>query len=156
MLSLAICALCLNYLCNLVYLWIFCKYLKPFILHRQIDMISNYSVLAIGMLTSFYFCLLPFLNLFRHPRIQFQADKNLKPVHILLLISSILNSIPLSLGIILAINYGASSVLGMLGIDIVLISILCWIFCIAIIVVPKPEGYFVDVKKYTFQDAFKT
>lgn len=60
----------LNYLMNLVALWVFCRCIRPMILPRQVDKISNYAVLALSLVTNYRFYLLAFSRLFKKPSIE--------------------------------------------------------------------------------------
>lgn len=59
----------LNYIANFVYLFLFCKYLMKYIPDRQIDKISNYAVVVVGMLSNYRFSLLAYSKLFPKPNI---------------------------------------------------------------------------------------
>ena len=74
-------SLCLNYIFNFTYVFIFCKYFKQYIPDRQIDYISNYTVLVVGTLTNFRFCLLAFCKMFPKPSIQLQNASKITPLH---------------------------------------------------------------------------
>ena len=71
--GLALMAVCLalNYLSNIAYLVLYCKYIRPnMILNRQVDIVTNHSLLTFAMLTNYRFALLPFSKMFRHPNVE--------------------------------------------------------------------------------------
>lgn len=68
-LGLLACSFALNYIQNFVYLFLFCKYLRKYIPDRQIDKISNYLVLTVGILTNFRFSLMAYSKMFPKPNI---------------------------------------------------------------------------------------
>jgi len=63
-------ALVLNYIMNAVSIWIFCKFIKPMILPRQIDKISNYVVFIFSLFTTYRFYLLAYSRLFKKPFVE--------------------------------------------------------------------------------------
>jgi hypothetical protein len=60
-------ALFLNYIMNIVSIWIFCKFIRPMILPRQIDIITNYAALIFGVLTTYRFYMIAFCRMFKKP-----------------------------------------------------------------------------------------
>lgn len=62
--------LALNYITNIIYLYIFVKYLKPLVTNpKQIDVITNAVTLAIAVLTNYRFAIVAFSKMFPKPRI---------------------------------------------------------------------------------------
>jgi hypothetical protein len=97
-------SLALNYLLNFIFICIFCKYIRPLILRRQIDIFSNYLTLIIGTLTSYRVYLLSFSRLFKQPFVEVRESSVMIPINIILCVSYHLDVIMLIAGIILAIN----------------------------------------------------
>jgi len=68
--GLLIFSLCINYLSNLVYIYIFIKYIKPLLANpKQIDWISNISVIIFGTITNYRFALIAYSKMFPKPSI---------------------------------------------------------------------------------------
>lgn len=97
--SLLLIAVIFNYITNIVYTWIFCKYLKPLIQSpKQIDYITISTVTVIGIITNYRFCLLFFSKMFPKPQILIDYAARLTPVHYLCVSSIIFSIIPLAAG----------------------------------------------------------
>ena len=142
----------LNYLMNIVAIWIFCKFVKPLIQPRQVDRISNYVVLAIGVLTNYRFYLLAFSRLFKKPHVEVNAPEKLKNFHLILGVSYLLDILTLVAGFILVINATKLSILFMLGIDLIILIFVLWGIFIYVLVMPKPDEYYSETKKYSLQE----
>ena len=66
--SLLIAALAINYITNVLYLIIFCKYMRPLILvPRQIDYIVNGAILSIATITNYRFGVVAYSKMFPKP-----------------------------------------------------------------------------------------
>jgi hypothetical protein len=62
--------LAINYISNIVYIFLFIKYIKPLINNpRQIDVIANIVVLVFGTVTNYRFALIAFSKMFPKPYI---------------------------------------------------------------------------------------
>ena len=144
-------SLVLNYIMNIVYVIIFCKYLKKYIPDRQIDQISNYTVLFFGTLTNFRFCLLAFSKMFPKPSILVQNASKLTPLHYMCIATIFTEILPLAAAGILMYNAETLTDLFMLGIDLLILVILSLIFTIWIVAVDKPDDYFEGQKKYNLE-----
>ena len=138
----------LNYILNIAYLIIFCKYLKKFIGDRQIDKISNYVVLTIGILTNYRFVLLAYSKMFPKPKMQVENASNLTPTHYVCISSIFVSILPLIAAGLLIYNEYPLTDLFMLSIDLLLIIILDLIFSIWMVSMQKPDDYFESTKKY--------
>ena len=69
--SLLIASLVINYLTNVFYLVIFCRYMRPLILvPRQIDYIVNGVILVIAGLTNYRFGVVAYSKMFPKPEIR--------------------------------------------------------------------------------------
>lgn len=99
-----IASLTINYIENLVYVFLFCKYLKQYIPDRQIDRVSNYVVLVFGTLTNFRFSLLAYSKMFPKPSIMVQNASKLTPLHYLCIASLFATALPLTAAGILIYN----------------------------------------------------
>ena len=61
-------ALAINYITNIIYIFLFIKYIKPLISNpRQIDVIANVVVLVFGTVTNYRFALIAFSKMFPKP-----------------------------------------------------------------------------------------
>lgn len=101
-LALLVVSLVLNYLMNMLYLFIFCKYLKPMLVNpRQIDYITNYLLLFFACVSNFRLGLLPFSKMFPKPYIPVMNSSKLTPLNYLCIGSLVLDIIPLSAAIYL-------------------------------------------------------
>lgn len=151
-LGLLIVAMALNYLMNAIALWVFCQYIRPMILPRQVDRISNYAVLAVSLLTNHRFYLLAFSRLFKKPYIEVKDPDKLRNLHIILGVSYILDAVALAAGFMLALKTTKLSILNMLGIDLILLICLLWVIFVWVLVRPKPEDYYSETKKFSLQE----
>ena len=137
-----------NYLTNIFYFIVFCKYIKKLIEERQVDYISNYVVLVVGVLANFRFCLISFSKMFPKPAINAQNSSELTPVHYVCGIS-IFNTILIAGAVgTLIYNEDPLTNIFMLSIDLLIIIILNVIFTIWMMAKSKPDEYFEEKKKY--------
>lgn len=66
--GLLIAGLVVNYVTNVLYIIVFCKYMRPLILvPRQIDYIVNGAILTIATLTNYRFGVLAYSKMFPKP-----------------------------------------------------------------------------------------
>lgn len=148
--------LVINYILNILYIIVFCKYIRKLLQDRQIDIISNYFVLFLGTISSFRFCLISFSKMFPKPNIWIENASQLTPVHYLCGISIINTILVLAATGTLIYNETALSYLFMLSIDLLVLTILN-IFCsIWMIARNKPDEYFQTTKKYKFEEQYRT
>lgn len=97
-------SLAINYISNFIYLFLFIKYLKKYIPDRQIDKISNYIVVAVGILSNYRFSLMAYSKLFPKPNILVENQSKLTPIHYMCIASIGTSIIPLSAAGILIYN----------------------------------------------------
>lgn len=103
--SLLVASLVLNYLMNLLYILIFCKYLKPLLVNpRQIDYITNYILITFSFVSNFRLGLMAFSKMFPKPYIPINNSSRLTPLNYLCIFSLILDIIPLSAAIYLILK----------------------------------------------------
>lgn len=102
--GLLITALALNYLSNFLFVFLFCRYLRRFIPDRQIDKISNYFVLVIGVFTNYRFSLVSYSKLFPKPNIMVENQSKLTPIHYMCIASVMFTVLPLAAAGILVYN----------------------------------------------------
>ena len=138
---------------------LFCRYIRPtMVLTRQIDLITNYSLLVLSLATNFRFSFLVFSKMFPHPKIEVPNEPNLRPLHLLLAVSSLTDLLTIVGAIFLLMGSQAYSVTYMLAIDLILLGVLM-LFIVDVIVlvgVEKPIGYYSQTKKYTIQENYRT
>lgn len=123
---------------------------------RQIDRISNYAVVVVGMLTNYRFTLLAYSKLFPKPNILVENQSKLTPIHYMCIASILTSFLPLTAACILIYNEYPLTDLFMLGIDLLIIVLLSLIFTIWMVSIDKPEEYFEGMKKYTKEDINNT
>lgn len=100
--ALLIASVAINYVTNILYLVIFCKYMRPLILvPRQIDYIVNGVILTISALTNYRFGVVAYSKMFPKPEIRIENPSRLTPVNYLLITSIILDALPLVASVIL-------------------------------------------------------
>lgn len=100
--ALLLASLVLNYLLNLLFLLVFCKYLRPLLnAPKQIDLITNGIVLALATVTNYRLILLSFSRMFPKPWIPVDNSSKLTPVNYLCIVSLILDVLPLTASIML-------------------------------------------------------
>lgn len=135
--------ICINYITNFIYLYIFIKYLKPLIVNpKQIDIISHIAVLVVAMLTNYRFAIIAFAKLFPKPNIQIEMAKHLTPVHYLCMGSVILSIFPIiAAGVGLSKSQKLSS-LFMLSMDLMIIIIFNILITFWFIMSKKEDSYF--------------
>jgi hypothetical protein len=156
--NLLIVALVVNYVMNIIFSFIFFKYLVPLInAPRQVDYITIGAAFIIGMITNYRFCLIFFSKMFPKPRINVEFSSRLTPVHYLCIASVFLSGFVLgACGIILKNEYPLTDIF-MLGIDILIIEVLLILFSVWMVAVDKSPEYFDDEKKvYHLEDNYRT
>lgn len=131
-------SIALNYIQNFVFLFLFCKYLRKYVPDRQIDKISNYLVLVIGVLTNFRICLIAYSKMFPKPDITVENQSKLTPLHYMCISSLFTSILPLVASGILIYNEYALTDLFMLGVDLLLIVVISLIFTIWMVSIDKP------------------
>lgn len=100
--ALLIASLAINYVTNVLYLIIFCKYMRPLILvPRQIDYIVNGVILTLASITNYRFGVVAYSKMFPKPEIRIENASRLTPINYLLITSIILDVIPLVSSVIL-------------------------------------------------------
>lgn len=100
--SLLLASLVLSYVMNILFLYIFCRYIKPLLgLPKQIDLITNGIVLALATLTTYRLMLLSFSRMFPKPWIPIDNASRLTPVNYLCVVTLILDLLPFSAAIFL-------------------------------------------------------
>ena len=103
--ALLIISLVLNYLVNLLYLPIFCKYLWPMLGRpKQIDYISNGVVLFLATATDYRLGFLSVSQMFPKPLIPVDMASRLTPINYLSIGSMVLSLVPFSASIMLIYN----------------------------------------------------
>jgi hypothetical protein len=141
-LGLLIVSIILNYLSNLIYLRIFCKYLLRSVSDRQIDKISNYVVLVVGTITNYRFFVIAYSKLFPKPNILIDHHSKLTPLHYMCIGSLVGELILVATAGILIYNEIHLTNLFMMGIDLLAVALLDMLATMWIVAVEKSEGYF--------------
>lgn len=149
-------SLVLNYLFNFAYVGIFCKYLKKYIPDRQIDKVSNYSVLIFGTLTNFRFSLIAFSKMFPKPSICVENASKLTPLHYLCIGTLFTQILPLGAAGILIYNADRLTNLFMLGVDLLVLVLVSLFWTIWMVAVDKPDDYFESQKKFNLEEYYRT
>lgn len=147
-----------NYLCNLIYIVIFVKYIKPLLVNpRQIDTISNIVVIAVGTFTNYRFALLAFAKLFPKPSVYVPNSSKLTPVHYLCVATIVLDVLPIAACSMAIYNEQPKTNLFMLAVDLLIIVALNVIFTLWFVGCSKADEYYDDdIKKYHLEDAHGT
>jgi hypothetical protein len=95
--NLLLVGLLFNYICNILYLIVFYKYIRPMIsAPRQIDYIAHIAVLIVGTLTNYRFALIAFSRMFPKPHIPVDNSSRITPVNYLAVSSVLLDLITLA------------------------------------------------------------
>lgn len=90
---------------NLLYIFIFCKYIKPLLVNpRQIDYITNYILLFFCFVSNYRLGLMAYSKMFPKPFIPINNSSRLTPLNYLCISSLILDIIPLSAAIYLILK----------------------------------------------------
>lgn len=151
--ALLIVAICLNYIENICYFVIFYRYIKPLIVNaRQIDIISNFVVIMIAMVTNFRFGLLAFSRMFPKPNIYVQNASKLTPIHYLCIFSLVMDVVSLTASGLGLTNAQKLSNTFMLSIDLIMVVVVNMVLTIWFVAGTKPEEYYEDIKKYQIED----
>jgi hypothetical protein len=118
-------------------------YIKPLVTNpRQIDVISNVTVLIIALLTNFRFGLIAFSRMFPKPNIYIQNASKLTPIHYLCIVSMFLDVIALvgcGLGVL---NAKKLSNTFMLSIDLLILILVNYAVTICFVSTSKPDSYY--------------
>ena len=148
--DLLITGLALNYLMNVLYLVVFCKYIYPLIRNpHQVDYIVNTVILVISTVTNYRFGLMAYSRVFPKPEIHIDNTSRLTPVNYLIIASIILDILPLVSAIYLIYKEQVLTDLFMLGVDLLIILALNMMVSIWVVAVPKSEDYYdTDLKKH--------
>lgn len=154
MLGLLIVSLVINYILNILFLIIFCKYIKPLIENpKQIDIIAITVMLIIAMLTNFRFSLIAFARLFPKPHIHVSDSSKLTPVHYMCILALCLDILPLAAACLGIYKEPTGSDLFMLCIDLLIVLTFNVIITICFVASNKPDEYYTDpFKKYHLED----
>ncbi len=141
-------SLALNYIANLIYLYIFIKYLKPLIINpKQIDVITNTVTLIIAVLTNYRFAIVAFSKMFPKPRIHIEMAKHLTPVHYICFASFILSIFPIVGCAMLISKQQKLTTLYMLALDLLIIIVFNAVITVWFISSKKEDAYFGDELK---------
>ena len=146
--GLLITVITINYITNILYLVIFCKYIKKLIQDRQIDYISNYIIVGLGTISNFRLSLLAYSKMFPKPKIIIENSSQLTPVHYICGISFLSTILILAAVGTMIYNSTLLSHLFMLSIDLLIIAILNIICSIWMIAKDKEDNYYETSKKY--------
>jgi hypothetical protein len=136
-------SLILNYLFNLIYIFIFLRYIKPLIYKpKQSDLITHGVVMAIATLTSFRFGLLAYSKLCAKPAVRIENSSRLTPVHYLCIVCVIFDLLPIiACGLVLYTQQKWTP-LFMLCLDLLMIIIVNIIITICFVASQKPDEYY--------------
>ena len=89
-------AIALNYVSNIIYVVLFCKYIRPLLNNpRQIDNIAHGVTLALCLLTNYSLGLIAYSRMFPKPYVHISNPSKLTPVHYLCIASLLLDLLPL-------------------------------------------------------------
>lgn len=127
-----------NYITNVLYLAVFCKYLRPLLPHpRQTDYITNVVLLVLALLTNYRLALLAFSRLFPKPYIPIGNNSLLTPLNYLLITTLVLDLLPLAAAVYLIYKETSGTNLFMLGLDLLIVLVLNLVLTLWIVAVPK-------------------
>jgi len=133
----------LNYLCNIIYVVIFIKYIKPLIINpKQIDIISNIAVIVVATLTNYRFALIAYAKMFPKPNVKIKIASKLTPVHYLCVASIIADIFPVTACGLGLYNVKQFSTLYMLCLDLMIIIAINIAITIWFVSSKKPDNYF--------------
>lgn len=156
--NLLLVGLMFNYICNILYLLVFYKYIRPMIsAPRQIDYIAHIAVLIVGTLTNYRFALIAFSRMFPKPHIPVDNSSRITPINYLAVSSVLLDLITLSAAGLLVYKEYPGTNLFMLGVDLLIVLVLVAAITVWMVAVPKPEDYYLpDVRKFNMEDNYRT
>lgn len=133
----------LNYIANVLYIWMFARYIKPLLVKlQQIDKITHSATLIVGLITNYRFAMVAYSRMFPRPRVPVDMAKHLTPVHYLCFASLICSIFAI---VACAVNLGQEtrwSTSYMLSLDLLLVIVFNDLVTIWFISAKKDDSYF--------------